>query len=321
LSLQVLFLREHNRVARYLCQKHNDWDDSKLYHSARKYVIATIQRITFEEYLYWLLARPFPEPDFYDQDIDPRIHIFFSTVAFRYGHSEIGDIVKRARQGQFGQFPQWQYSKLWKHYSDPYFDINYGIYSVWQGMASQLQQSSDLFFSDTIRNQLFQGYSKRPLYDLMAMDIQRSRDHGIPSCNDARIAYGLPSIDNWDDFYFMDKANGQNEQQVQGRVSSVYQNPWEADSFVCGLAEKWVTSQYSQQHGDYSNLGKLFEAAVISQFQRTRIGDRFWYLRNLDEVHCYGELPDMTSRTLADVIRDNCMEEISIPDEVFRVSW
>jgi len=154
----------------------------------------------------------------------------------------------------------------------------------------------------------------------MALDIQRARDHGIPSCNDARIAYGLPAIDNWNDFTFMDKGNGQNEQEVHNEISSVYDNPWEADSFACGLAEKWVNSKYASQHHDYSNLGKLFEAAVISQFQRTRIGDRFWYTRNLDEVHCYGALPDMTNRTLADVIRDNCDQRVDIPDDVFKVS-
>jgi len=270
--------------------------------------------------LFWLLARPFPEPDLdYDENIDPRVHIFFSTVAFRYGHSEVGDMMQRAKQGDFGQFPLWQYSKLWKHYFDPYFVLNSGISTLWQGMAYQSQQSSDLYFSDSIRNSLFQGYSKHPKYDLMAMDIQRSRDHGIPSCNEARIAYGLSPIEDWDDFYFMDKRNGQNETQIYNDVSFVYRNPWEADSFVCGLAEKWVDSKIASKHHDYSNLGKLFEAAIISQFQRTRIGDRFWYTRNLDEVHCNGDLPDINSRSLADVIRDNSVDQIDIPNSLFKI--
>jgi len=116
-----LFWREHNRVARVLSHKFPHWGDDELFQSARKYVIATIQRITFDEFLYWLLARPFPEKDYYDEHCDPRIHIFFSTVAFRYGHSEIHDLMQRSMRGHYGSFPHWQHSKLSHHFFDPYY--------------------------------------------------------------------------------------------------------------------------------------------------------------------------------------------------------
>jgi len=314
LSLQILFLREHNRVARLLAKKHHDWDDDKLFSHARKYVIATIQHVTFSEFLYWLLARPFPEPDLdYDDKIDPRIHVFFSTVAFRYGHSEVSDLIN-IYSGK-GSGP-----KLSDHYFDPYFLLDVGVNSLWEGMAYQLQQSPDEKFADSIRNHLFDGHNHYH-YDLMSFDIQRARDHGIPSCNHARIAYGLHPIEDWEYFDFLDKANGANEKEVESEVSHVYKNPWVADAFICGLAEKWVDSKYAEKHHDYSNLGKLFEAAIISQFQRLRIGDRFWYTRHIETVCSHGDLEDVRHRTLADVIRDNAVEKIDLPDYIFRVNY
>jgi len=69
---------------------------------------------------------------------------------------------------------------------------------------------------------------------------------------------------------------------------------------------------------DYSNLGDLFEAAIISQFQRTRTGDRYWYTRNLDIINCDGDLENVQHRKLSDIIRDN-VKSCHIPDEVFKV--
>jgi prostaglandin-endoperoxide synthase 2 len=47
----VLFLREHNRLCRLLKVKHPDWDDERLYQTARNSVIVMLLRIVIEEYI------------------------------------------------------------------------------------------------------------------------------------------------------------------------------------------------------------------------------------------------------------------------------
>jgi len=192
--------------------------------------------------------------------------------------------------------------------------------SLFEGLAYQVQKSPDTKISDGVRNYLFPGDDKHPHFDLFAVDIQRARDHKVPTYNHARIAYGLYPVESWHDFNSLDERLGENEHELKKELSKVYRSPWEADSIVGGLAADWVRTSYTKKHHDYSNLGDLFEAAVISQFQRLRTGDRFWYSRNLDEVNCHGALAPVEHRTLADVIRDN-VPHVHIPDNVFKTYW
>jgi hypothetical protein len=316
-GLHLLFWREHNRVARILSHNYHDWDDQKLFESARKYVIAEIQHITFNEFLYWLLGRPFPEKDYYDPHVDPRVHDFFTTVAFRYGHSEVHDMLQKSVKGDYGQFPLWSYAKVHEHYFDSEYVLHSDLASLFEGLCYQVQKSPDAYMSDVVRNNLFRGEFPHHHFDLFAIDIQRGRDHCMPSYNHARKAYGLKPVDTWYDFDALDERAGQNVHELKTKLRKVYRNPWEADAIVGGIAADWVRTPYTLAHKDYSNVGDLFESAIISQFQRTRTGDRFWYARNLDKINCHG-LEPVEHRTLAKVIRDN-VKGAKVPDDVFRV--
>lgn len=63
------------------------------------------------------------------------------------------------------------------------------------GMAIQLCEEEDHKIVEDLRGSLFGPleFSRR---DLMALNIQRGRDHGVPDYNSARRAYGLHEVKN-----------------------------------------------------------------------------------------------------------------------------
>ena len=66
------------------------------------------------------------------------------------------------------------------------------------GMASQSAEREDFIITPDLRGKVFGGldHTRR---DLMAQNLQRGRDHGLPDFNSARIAYGLPPKFSFED--------------------------------------------------------------------------------------------------------------------------
>ena len=54
--IRILFLKEHNRVAKHLSVINKHWSDEQLFWEARRIVIAQIQHITYNEFLKTLLG-------------------------------------------------------------------------------------------------------------------------------------------------------------------------------------------------------------------------------------------------------------------------
>jgi hypothetical protein len=98
--------------------------------------------------------------------------------------------------------------------------------------------------------------------DLMARDVQRGRDDGIADYNSLRVAAGLPAVTSF----------GQITQNVRvaSELAAAYPGGVDTiDAFEGGLAEDPVPG---------SDVGPLFQAIMVNQFQRLRDGDRFFYL-------------------------------------------
>ena len=88
-AVHTLFIREHNRLAGRVAAANPTWTDDQIFQAARRYVIALLQHITYDEYLPALLGSPLPGYTGYKAGVNPTIATEFSTVGFRVGHSMV----------------------------------------------------------------------------------------------------------------------------------------------------------------------------------------------------------------------------------------
>jgi len=281
LSLHILFVREHNRIADEAAQQHPDWTDEELYQYARRIVIAELQKITYEEFLPSLLGNGvIPRYRGYDADVDPGIATEFSTAAYRFGHSMLGDDIEFLNND--GEETR-EAVDLRNSFFNPHILNETDIDPVLKYLASDNAQEIDTMTVDDLRNFLF-GEPGQGGFDLAALNIQRGRDHGLPDYNSVREAYGLRRVNSFDEIT--------SNRSIQSSLRSMYGSVDNIDLWVGGLAE---------DHLPNSSLGITFTTILVDQFKRLRDGDRFWY----ESVLSREDLREVRNTTLADIIRRN----------------
>lgn len=284
LSLQTLFLREHNRLVAEFAAQDPSLDDEALYQRARKVVGAQIQRITYEEYLPALLG-PGRLPPYrgYRPEVDPRISNEFSTAAFRMGHSQVEPILWR--EGADGQAIPERDLALLHGYFAPERLAEGGIAPLLRGLTNFIQEPTDEGISSALRNMLF-GRPGKGGMDLAALNIERGRDHGLPALNPMRQAFGLAPFTS-----FLELTGG--DQILADKLASVYPSVEQVDPWVGMLCEP-------PEEG--SAVGSTLATILADQFTRLRDGDRFWYQNDPDLRDCQDALE---ASSLVAVMRRN----------------
>ncbi len=303
-AVHTLFVREHNRLAEAMAADPETPTkaaeaglsvDEYIYQAVRKIVGAQMQAITHNEFLPVLLGDGALE-DYsgYDETVNLGISNEFATAAFRVGHTMLSPELQRVNNNgsSLGSIPL----------RDAFFTaepiLDEGIDSLLLGLASQKAQAVDTLIVDDVRNFLF-GPPGAGGFDLASLNIQRGREHGLPSYNQARIGLGLGGYSRF--------AEITSDVSVQNTLASVYDSVDEIDLWVGGLAE---------EHVNGGIVGELFHTIIADQFSRTRDGDRFFYLH---DEHLLSLAPDIEQTTLSEIIRRNT-SITNIQDDVFRVS-
>ena len=137
-----------------------------------------------------------------------------------------------------------------------------GVEQILKGLIHQEAQTRDRFIDDDLTKALFEintGFAS----DLGARNIQRGRDHGLPSYNDFRAHCNLPKACNWD------SKPDELTSDTWDVLKNLYVDPDDLDLFVAGLAEIPSTSG--------GVLGETFKCLVSDQFMRLKFGDRFFF--------------------------------------------
>jgi hypothetical protein len=296
IALHTLFVREHNRKAEELAAAHPDWEGEEIFQASRRWVSGLIQHITYHEFLPMLLGEgSIPAYSGYDPSVDPRLSGLFSAAAYRLGHTIVSpEFLLLDENGD--PLPDGPLA-LRDSFFNPQPILVHGIEPILRGLAVQPAQQLDTKVIDDLRNFLF-GPPGAGGLDLVSLNLQRGRDMGLPSYNQARIDMELTPA--------ADFADITSDVQLQGVLQAVYGNVDNVDVWVGGLAE---------DHVDGAMLGELFWTIVRDQFLRLRDGDRFWYE---NEQFTAAELTDIRGTTLAKVIADNTTIAIeSLPASVF----
>lgn len=294
LAMHTLFLREHNRLCAELAEEHPAWTDEQLYQHARKLVGALMQAIVYEEWLPTLGVRLQPYNS-YNPYTDPGIMNVFSAAAYRYGHSTINSILLRMDDDGH---PMPQGDILLK---DAFFNPEAtlevgGIEPYLIGMSTVVEQDFDCQVIDGLRNFLF-GPPGAGGLDLVALNINRGRDRGLPDYNTVRADFGMAPKERFEEIV--------SDPLMSASLEMVYHDVNNIDPWVGMLAE---------DHMSDALFGETAMRIIEHQFIALRDGDRFYYEN--DPWLTQEEKAWIKGNRLADIIRRNCPISC-LHDEVF----
>ena len=294
-AVHTLFLREHNRLAEQLATRPDlpqliqgagldpkltaDVDEY-LYQMSRKAVGAQIQAITYQEFLPMLVgADSLPDYCDYDETINATLSNEFANAAYRVGHTLLSPQLQLVDPSGNSQGSV----ALRDAFFNPQFPQDNGINLLLKGLSTQQAQDVDVLVIDEVRNFLFAEGNGG--LDLAAVNLQRGRDHGLPSYNDMRRGLGLEPRDDFTQIT--------SDPIAAANLAAIYNSIEDVDLWIGAIAE-------DDHNGGL--VGELLNAILVDQFTRTRDGDRFFYLNDESLLEVF---PDIGETHLSDIILRN----------------
>ena len=295
--MHTLFVREHNRLAARIREDEPNLSGNEVYERARAIVGAQMQVITYEEFLPALIGEGALMPyRGYNPEVDASIANSFSTAAYRFGHSALSEQILRIDE-EGDEIAAGHLDLKDAFFAGDRLIDEGGLEPILRGLGSQVCQKVDPFIIDAVRNFLF-GPPGAGGFDLASLNIQRGRDHGLPSYNDMREAVGLRRVTSF--------AQISRDREVRARLAATYSDVDAIDLWVGGLSEDAVNG---------GQLGALFQRIVVRQFRSLRDGDRFWY----EHIFTGRDLERLRETRLSDIIRRNTNIGRELSDDVFHV--
>ncbi len=294
LAMHTLFVREHNWHADRIRAASPGMPGDEVYERARAIVAAEMQAITYREFLPLLLGPgAIPPYSGYNASVNPGVANVFATAAYRVGHTMLTAFLPRLNPANH-TIPGGDLA-LRDAFFAPAELIATNIDPILRGLAQQKSQNIDRHVIDDVRNFLF-GAPGAGGFDLPALNLQRGRDHGLPTYNDVRAAYGVGPALGFDDPLL--------DPEAADALDDVYASIDDVDPWVGMLCET---------HRPGALVGETLFRVLRDQFLRLRDGDRFWY-----ESYLPPDLVQMVESTrLSDVIRRNTTIGAELQMEVF----
>ncbi len=382
-AAHTLFLREHNRIVDALPE---ELDEELKFQIARRIVVAEQQYITYTEFLP-AMGVTLNDYSGYDPTVDPSISNEFATVGYR-AHSQIHGEFEATIP--LDQLDDASLVALRAHgvdvavddeagvaevaiplnvaFGNPHLLEDVGLGNLLAGLTSEAAYANDEQIDNQLRSVLFQipgpdtetpadcldGETIADCFngvnDLGALDVARAYDHGMPSYNDLRAAFGLEPVTSFTeltgegtadlgglsiddpailDFVHLEDGAGnvlelgseaadgeavvaERRTTIAARLAAIFDDVDGVDAF---------TGMISEPHVAGTEFGELQLAMWKTQFEALRDGDRFFYGNDpvLDAIlDTYGI---DYRRTLTQVIADNSdVATADLPVNAFRLA-
>ena len=326
-AVHNLLVREHNRIALNLHKRLEAEDkpliikfaefsdeflaanpgtspeeirDEFLYQSARKVIGAKVQVISYNEFLPLLIGEGTLEKySGFNPDINPQISIEFANAAFRLGHTLLPNQLRSVDNNGITEIA------LSEAFFNPEYIQKNGIELVLTGLIFQKAQEIDNMIVDGVRKLLFPADTGG--LDLGAINIARGREAGIPSYTEVYERIFGTEIKNFTDLRNL----GLIDNSVVNLFETAYTDVSEIDLWLGGISE------LPDDRGGL--LGPTLSFFIADQFARSRDGDEFFYLNDLEHLSILE--PNIENTTLSDIIRNNVADPYIVPDNAFEVPF
>ena len=388
-AIHTLFAREHNRIVDALPTR---LSAQRRFDIARRVVMAEQQYITYREFLP-AMGIDLPRYRGYDARVDATISNEFATVGYRahsmiHGEFEVevdaADLDAAAQAALTAQgvtvtpvdgelelvIP------LNVAFGNPDLLEQVGAGAVLAALGAERQYANDEQFDNQLRSVLFQvpgpGVTDPAtqcndqsdltqcfsgVVDLAAIDIARARDHGIPSYNDLRAAYGLPRVtsftqitgertDQFPDDPEIDAADPLDDPDIldivelrdaAGNVLAPGSDAADEDA-VSAVRRTTLAARLraiygsvddvdafvgmvAERHRRGSEFGPLQQAMWERQFAALRDGDRFFYGNDTGLRRIQEKFGiDYRVRLRRLIVRNTDVEWGELPRDVFRIT-
>jgi len=316
-TMHTLFVREHNRLCDLIKAEEPNWTDEELYQNARRILVAEYQSVVYGGYLPVVLGEKnmdgltlSSQGSSYDKNINPGMTNEFGTAAYRFGHSMIQGIIQMFATNNAGLVDQYELSENFFNTENYHRNNGEGMEQILMGLVSQAALAMDKEVTTEVTNLLFPEEGASFGGDLVARNIQRGRDHGLPGFCCYYQKYQDNNYDcskSWKDAKRMDDI----DQDSWDLLSTIYDAPNDIDLFTGGLAQAGYNGGLT---------GKIFNDMKANQFKNTKDGDRFFFTHKNEAGSFSTKAREMLiDRTLAGIICDNTAIT-SIPSNVFLVT-
>ncbi|XP_070395924.1 salivary peroxidase/catechol oxidase-like isoform X1 [Dermacentor albipictus] len=265
-AMHTVFLRQHNRIARLLGLFNFRLGDEELFQRTKRIVECQFQHIVYSEWLPIVvgpqtmtrfgLAPRSSGSTTYNDSVDATMLNEFAAAAFRLGHTLIdGTFAAKYLLGGTT-------FELQDNYFFPFEFYDGFLEPVLRGLMQQRAQAFDRDVTDGVTNHLYRLRNESFGLDLVALNLQRAREHGVRPYVDYFYFCTGVNVTSFDTLkQYMD-----NDSVEKYKV--LYKSVRDIDLFTAGISEFSVPGGV---------VGPTLSCILGHMFQRLKYGDRFYY--------------------------------------------